>query len=105
VELAHVAATNAVFIFCQHYDRAAFRRFVGKRGELRRVREFLFAHSGHRNKFRRLAVAESSATRRLTLASGIFRRRAASEKLFASTTAAKITSALKSVIAIPFLER
>ena len=39
-----------------------------------------------------------SATRRLTVEVGILRRRAASEKLFASTTLAKITSELRSVI-------
>ena len=35
---------------------------------------------------------------------GIFRRRAASEKLFASTTWAKIISELRSGIVIPILE-
>ena len=46
------------FSFGEHDDRAAFRRFVGERGELRSVRKFLFAHAGQRNKFRGLAVAE-----------------------------------------------
>src|SRR6202023_198867 len=39
-----------------------------------------------------------SATRRLTVEVGILRRRAASEKLFASTTFAKIVSELRSAI-------
>src|SRR5580698_6266201 len=44
-----------------------------------------------------------SATRRLTVEVGIFKRRAASEKLFASTTFAKIIREFRSVITIlPF---
>src|SRR5262249_19458746 len=43
----------------------------------------------------------SSATRRLTVDNGIFRRRAASEKLFASTTLTKTINALRSVIVRP----
>ena len=42
--------------------------------------------------------ASSSAMRRLTVESGMLRRRAASEKLFASTTLANIVSELRSVI-------
>ena len=49
--------------------------------------------------------ASRSATRRLTLARGIFNRRAASEKLVAFTTAAKITSELKSLIFFQALNR
>src|ERR1019366_7569862 len=54
----HLAAPNAVFFLCKYDDGTAFRRFIRERGELRRVREFLFAHAGQRNKFRSLAVAE-----------------------------------------------
>ena len=42
-----------------------------------------------------------SATRRLTVEIGIFRRRAAEEKLLASTTFAKIINEFRSVIARP----
>jgi hypothetical protein len=42
--------------------------------------------------------------RRLTVEVGIFRRRAASEKLFASMTLAKIASAFRSLIIIPIME-
>jgi hypothetical protein len=44
------------------------------------------------------SCSSRSATRRLTVEVGILRRRAASEKLFASTTFAKIMSELRSVI-------
>ena len=43
-----------------------------------------------------------SATRRLTVETGMLRRRAASEKLFDSTTLAKIMRALRSVIIVSF---
>jgi hypothetical protein len=41
---------------------------------------------------------------RLTVDIGILRRRAAAEKLFASTTFAKTTSELRSIVAFPRLE-
>ena len=57
-KLRHVAAADAVFLLGQHDDRAAFRGFVGQRGELRRIRQFLLGDAAHRAKRRRLAVAE-----------------------------------------------
>jgi hypothetical protein len=44
------------------------------------------------------------AMRRLTVEIGILRRRDASEKLLASTTLAKMISALRSAIAFPLVE-
>src|ERR1700730_16246514 len=58
LEFAQVATANTVFLFCQHHDRAAFRRLIGERRELRRIGEFLFAPAGERDEFRRLPVAE-----------------------------------------------
>jgi hypothetical protein len=42
--------------------------------------------------------------RRLTVETGILSRRAASEKLFASTTVAKIASEFRSIIIFPIME-
>ena len=42
-ELVDVAAADAVFLLGQHDDRAALRRLVGERGELRRVGQLLLA--------------------------------------------------------------
>ena len=39
VERRHVAAADAVFLLGEDDDRAAFRRLVGQRGELRRIGE------------------------------------------------------------------
>ena len=44
--------------FRQHDDAAAFGRFVGERGELRGVGQFLFRHAGRGQKRDGLAVAE-----------------------------------------------
>jgi hypothetical protein len=48
--------------------------------------------------------SSSSTMRRLTVETGILRRRAASEKLFTSTTLAKIMSELRSIFIIPIME-
>src|SRR6266404_8986374 len=48
--------------------------------------------------------AARSGWRRLTVDIGILRRRAASEKLLASTTLANTTSELRSAIALPKME-
>ena len=53
-----LAAADAVFFLGQHDDRAAFRRLVGERGELRRVRQFLLGDAAHRLELGRLAIAE-----------------------------------------------
>ena len=47
-KLSHVAAADAVFFLGQHHDRAALGGLVGKRGELRRVRQFLFGNAADR---------------------------------------------------------
>ena len=57
-ELGHVAAADAVLLLGQHDDRAALRRLVGERGELRRVGELLLGDAAHRAELGRLAVAE-----------------------------------------------
>ena len=57
-ELRHVAAADAVFLLGEHDDRAAFRRLVGQRGELRRIGQFLLGHAADRAKRGRLPVAE-----------------------------------------------
>src|SRR5258708_7424229 len=58
-----------------------------------------------RSRRRTPSWSSRSATRRLTVEVGILRRRAASEKLFASTTLAKIMSELRSVInVLPLLQ-
>ena len=57
-ELGHVAAADAVFLLGQHDDRAALRRLVGERGELRRIGQFLLGHAAQRHELGRLAVAE-----------------------------------------------
>ena len=41
IQRRHVAPADAVFLLRQHDDRAALRRFVGQRGKLRRVGQFL----------------------------------------------------------------
>jgi len=49
-------------------------------------------------------LERSTRSLRLTVEIGIFRRRAASEKLLASITLAKTISAFKSLIIIPIME-
>ena len=58
LQLRHVAAADAVFLLGQHDDRAAFRRLVGERGELRRIGQFLLGDAADRAELGRLAVAE-----------------------------------------------
>jgi len=57
-DLGKVAAANAVFLLGEHDDRAALRRFVGKRGELGGIGKFGRGHAAHRFEFGRLAIAE-----------------------------------------------
>ena len=38
--LRHLAPPKAVGLFGKHHNRAAFGRFIGQAGELRRVRQF-----------------------------------------------------------------
>ena len=57
-QLRQVAAADAVLLLRQHDDRAAFRRLVGERGELRRIRQLLLGHAAHRLELGRLPVAE-----------------------------------------------
>ncbi len=54
----HVALAQIETVFREHDDAAAFRRFVGERGELRGVGQFLFAHAGGGNEQRGLPIAE-----------------------------------------------
>ena len=54
----HVAAADAVLLLGQHHDRAALRRLVGQRGELRRIGQLLLADAAQRQELGRLAVAE-----------------------------------------------
>ena len=58
LELVHLAAADAVLLLGQHDNRAALRRFVGKRGELRGVRKLLLGDATDRLELSRLAVAE-----------------------------------------------
>ena len=58
VELAHVAAADAVLLLGEHDDGAALRRLVGERGQLRRIGQLLLAHAAQRLELGRLAVAE-----------------------------------------------
>ena len=53
-----VALAQAELLLGEHDDAAAFRRLVGKRGELRRVGELALADAGAAEERRRLAVAE-----------------------------------------------
>ena len=53
-----IAAADTVFLLGQHHDRAAFRRLVGERSELRGVRQLLLAHTAHGHEGCRLPVAE-----------------------------------------------
>ena len=53
-----VAAAQSVFLFGQHHDGAAFRRFVGQARKLRRVGQLFFGDAVDRQEFHRLAVAE-----------------------------------------------
>ena len=57
-DLGELAPADAVFFLGQHDDRAAFRRLVGERGELRRVGELLLGHAAQRLELGRLPVAE-----------------------------------------------
>src|SRR5262249_56152149 len=59
-ELLHVATADVVFLLGQHDDGAAFRRLVGKRGELRCVREITIVDSRQRDELGCLAIAESN---------------------------------------------
>ena len=47
LQFGEFAAADAVFLLGQHDDRAAFRRLVGERGELRRVGQFLLGDAAH----------------------------------------------------------
>src|ERR1700688_1325065 len=58
VEFRHVAAADAVFLLCQHDDRAAFRGLVGQRGEVRRIGELLLVDAADGAERGGLAVAE-----------------------------------------------
>jgi hypothetical protein len=58
VQLIHVAAADAVLLLGEHDDGAALRRFVGQRGELRRIGEILLVDAADRPERSRLAVAE-----------------------------------------------
>ena len=60
--LGDFAAAQAVFLLGQHDDRASFRRFVGKAGELSGIRQFAFAHSVDRYEFDRLPIAQSDGS-------------------------------------------
>ena len=58
VQLVDVAAAQAVLLLGQHDDAAAFGRFVGQRGELRRVGQRRQSHARRRDELDRLAIAE-----------------------------------------------
>src|ERR1700704_4086563 len=53
-----VALAQPEALLGQHHDAATLGRFIGERGELRGVGEFLFTDTGRRDEGRRLAVAE-----------------------------------------------
>ena len=53
------AAAQAVPFFCQHHDGTAFRGFIRKRRQLRRVGQLSLGNSRRRDKLRGLAIAES----------------------------------------------
>ena len=54
--------TQAVLLFRQDNDRAAFRRFICKTGELGGIGQFAVAHAFNRNEFDSLAVAKSDGS-------------------------------------------
>ena len=54
----HIAPAYAVFLLRQHDDGAAFRRFIGQRGELRGVGQIAFVDAGQGQKFSRLTIAQ-----------------------------------------------
>ena len=54
----HLAAADVVLLLRQHDDRAAFRRLVRQRGELRRIGQFLRGHAGKRQELGGLAIAQ-----------------------------------------------
>ena len=58
VKLGHIAAANVVFLLGEHDDRAALRRFVGKRGQLRRIGQLGSVTPAERDELGRQAVAE-----------------------------------------------
>ena len=49
IAAAHVAAANAELLLGEHDDRAALRRLVGQRGELRGIRKLLFGDARERH--------------------------------------------------------
>ena len=58
MELVHLAGADAVFFLGEHHDRTPFGRFVGKRRQLCRIGQLLFAHAADRPEGRGLTVAE-----------------------------------------------
>ena len=59
VQFVQLPPAQAEFFLGQNDDAAAFRRFVGERGKLRRVGQVLSVDSGCGMKRHRLAIAES----------------------------------------------
>ncbi len=53
-----LAASNAVLLLGQHDDRSALRRFVGQRGQLRRVDQHGLGNAGQREYLGRLTIAK-----------------------------------------------
>ena len=58
VHRRHLAAADAVLLLGEDDDRAAFRRFVGERRELRRIGELALRYARQRDELRGLTVAE-----------------------------------------------
>ncbi len=58
VHRRHLAAADAVLLLGEDDDRAAFRRFVGERGELRRIGELALRYARQRDELGGLTVAE-----------------------------------------------
>ncbi len=54
-----VAFAQAEFFLGQHHDAAAFRRFVGQRGELCRIGQLGLGHAAGMQKIAGLAVAQA----------------------------------------------
>ena len=60
--VGQVPLPDSEALFGQHHNGTAFRRFVGQGTELRRIGQFLFRASVHRQKRHSLAIAQSDGT-------------------------------------------
>lgn len=58
----HMAAPDSKLFFSQHYDAAAFRRFIGQGSKLGGFRQLQVIHPGCRQEFVRHSIAEGDGS-------------------------------------------